>query len=243
MDPWVRYLALGSTRAAWAGLTASVRSGRAAFPRVHGASVWAWFAEHPDEERLFAAAMRAITELDAGAVAAAAPWPERGTVCDVAGGTGTLLAAVLARRPALHGVLVEAPGVLAEAEAHLAARGVRDRVELVAGDLFGSVRAEADVFVLKNVVHDWDDATAARIVATVRATMRPGNRLLLVEQLQERDRPHPFASRADLQMLTQCDDGRERSAAELRALLAGAGLRPGAIARTGANALVEGVAP
>ena len=239
---WARYMALPSTRAAWGDLAESVRTGRSAFPRVHGKSVWTWFADHPYEERLFAAAMRSVTELDAPDIAAASLWPERGTVCDVAGGVGTLLAAILGARPALRGVLVEAPGVLTEADAYLEGRGVRQRVELVEGDIFADVEAQADCYVLKNVVHDWDDATSARILGAVRTAMRAGTRLVLVEQLQERNRPHPFASLTDLQMLTQCDDGRERSRAELRGLLSAAGLTPGRVERVGVGALVEGVA-
>jgi hypothetical protein len=242
LRPWARYMSLASSRDAWADLTESVRSGRAAFERVHGVSVWDWFAAHPEEEQLFAAAMRSITEFGLPEVAAASVWPDEGTLCDVAGGAGTLLAEILSGRPELRGVLVEAPGVLAEAEKHLAARGVRDRVELVEGDLFGELRADADVYVLKNVLHDWDDATSAKILAGVRATMPPGSRLVVIEQLQERNRPHPFASRSDVQMLTQCVDGRERSRDELRALLAGAGLDPRRAERTGIGVLVEGVA-
>jgi O-methyltransferase len=91
------------------------------------------------------------------------------------------------------------------------------------------------------VLHDWDDATSARILAAVRATMAPGSRLVVIEQLQERNKPHPFATLSDIQMLTQCVDGRERSREELQALLAGAGLKPGRVERTGIGALVEGV--
>ena len=240
--PWARYMNLESTRSAWGDLTESVRTGKAAFPRVHGTSVWDWFAKHPDEERLFAAAMRAMTEFEVPSLAAAPVWPEEGTVCDVAGGAGTLLAGILTERPRLRGVLVEAPGVLAEADPYLTERGVRDRIELVEGDLFGKIEAEADLYVLKNILHDWDDATSAKIVANVRAAMRPGTRLIVAEQRQERNRPHPFASITDLQMLTQCDDGRERSPAELQALLSGAGLTPGRVERSGISALVEGVA-
>ncbi len=242
MGTWTRYITLASTRAAWADLTESVRSGRSAFPRVHGMSIWEWFARHPEEEQAFAQSMRALTEFEAPGLAGASLWPETGTVCDVAGGAGTLLAAILTERPGLRGVLVEAPGVLAEADAHLTARGVRERVELVEGDMFAGIHADADVFVLKNVLHDWDDATSARILDTVRATMRPGARVVLIEQLQERNRLNPITSVADLQMLTQCDDGRERSRAELQALLAGARLRPGRVERAGLSALVEGVA-
>jgi hypothetical protein len=209
---------------------------------VNGSSVWDWFAAHPEEEQLFAAAMRSITEFDGPALAASELVPDDGVVCDVAGGAGTLLGEVLVARPRLRGVLLEAPGVLAEAEKHLSSRGVRDRVELIEGDLFGEMSAEADVYLLKNILHDWDDPTCAGIVSRVRATMKPGSRLILVEQLQERNEPHPFASLSDVLMLTQCVDGRERSLSELQALLSAAGLRPDRTARAGVSALVEGVA-
>src|SRR4051812_30966774 len=239
---WTRYIALPSTTAAWADLPESVRTGRSAFRRRHGTSVWEWFAEHPDEEALFAGAMRRLTEEDAPAIVAGYPWPQSGTVCDVAGGVGTLLAAILDARPGLRGVLVDGPGVLREAERHLQERGLRDRVELVEGDIFARVDARADVYLLKDVLHDWDDAASARILATVRATMPAGARLVIVEALQERNVPDLIASLADIQMLTQCEEGRQRSAAELGALLTGAGLSPGAVRETIGPALVEGLA-
>ena len=243
LRPWARYMALKSTRDAWGDLEETVRTGRSGFGRVHGMSVWDWFAAHPEEERLFAAAMRSITEFDAPALAASDLVPDTGTVCDVAGGAGTLLAEVLAARPGLQGVLIEAPGVLAEAEGVLSGRGVRERVELVEGDLFGELPAVgADLFVLKNILHDWDDPTSARILAGVRRAMAPGARLVVIEQIQERNEPHPFASLSDIQMLTQCVDGRERSRDELQALLRGAGFTPGRVQRAGVSALVEGVA-
>lgn len=242
LKPWASYMGLASTRDAWGDLTESVRTGRAAFPRVHGQSVWAHFAEHPEEERLFAGAMRSVTELDAPVIAASALFPDSGTVCDVAGGAGTLLAAVLKARPGLRGVLVEGAGVLEAADAHLTGEGVRDRVELVEGSIFEQVRASGDVYVLKNVLHDWDDATGAKILANVRPAMAPGSRLVLVEQEQGRNVPHPFASLTDLQMLTQCDDGRERSRDELRAMLTAARLTPARVERAVANVLIEATA-
>lgn len=240
LRPWARYMALGSTHAAWGGLLESVRTGRSSFEHVHGAAVWDWFAEHPEEEQLFAGAMRAVTDFEAPALAASSIWPDEGTVCDVAGGAGTLLAAILASRPRLMGILVEAPGVLGEAKTYLERQGVADRVELLEGDLFGEVRAQADVYAMKNILHDWDDPTSAKIVATVRATMEPGSRLVLAEQLQERNLAHPLASLVDLQMLTQCVEGRERSRDELFGLLEAAGLTRGRLERVGASALVEG---
>ena len=242
MRDWARYIALGSTAAAWADLGETVRTGQSAFRRVHGKSVWDWFSEHPEEERAFAGAMRRITEEVAPGIVGGYDWPQGGVVCDVAGGVGTLLAAILRSRDDLRGVLVDGPGVLAEADTWLSDQGLRDRVELAPGNIFERVEAKADVYLLKDVLHDWDDAACAKILATVRATMPPGTRLVLVEDLQERNRPEPMASLTDLQMLTQCDEGRQRSRDELTALLRGAGLKPGQLRLTFGPALVEGVA-
>lgn len=239
---WTRYMATPATTQAWADLTASVRNGESAFPRVHGMSVWEWFAKHPDEERVFAGGMRRITEELAPGVVAGYDWPRDGVVCDVAGGVGTLLAAILRDRPDLRGVLVDAPGVLAEADRWLSSQGLRDRVELREGNIFERVDAQADVYLLKDVLHDWGDDASARILSTVRSTMPAGSRLVLVEDLQERNKPSPTASLTDIQMLTQCDDGRQRSAAELKMLLEGAGLRAGEVKLTSGPALVEGLA-
>lgn len=127
---WAQYMGLRSTVEAWTGLPASVRTGERAFATAHRMSVWEWFATHRDEERLFAAAMRQITTLNAAAIARAYPWPLGGVVCDVAGGTGGLLSTIVAESGAdLRGVLVEGSGVLPHAEA------------LVAGNArFGSCR-------------------------------------------------------------------------------------------------------
>jgi hypothetical protein len=242
MRDWARYMSSPATTEAWADLPASVRSGESAFARVHGMSVWEWFAQHPDEERAFAGGMRRITEELAPAIVAGYDWPQGGVVCDVAGGVGTLLAAILRARPDLRGVLVDGPGVLAEAETWLGSQRLRERVELSAGDIFTRVDAKADVYVLKDVLHDWGDEACAQILATVRATMPPGSRVVLVEDLQERNRVSPTASLTDVQMLVQCDDGRQRSAEELKRLLEGAGLRPGSVTLTSGPALVEGLA-
>ena len=226
MRNWVLYWSTDSNQSAWAAIDETVRTGVPAFPSRHGMSVWQWFTEHPDEGRLFASAMRRITELDAPDIVGLYPWPRTGTVCDLAGGAGTLLSRILQSRPELDGVLVEAPLVLAEAERVLEERGVRDRAELVVGDLFGSLEAEADVYVLKSVLHDWDDDTCRRILATVRATMRPGTTLVLVELLQERNEASYPSSLTDLQMMVVCDGGRERSRVELQALLRASGFTP-----------------
>jgi len=242
MRPWILYLTERSTQEAWAGVTDAVRTGEPAFPATHGESIWSYFATNPREEQQFAAGMRRITEVDLPSIVAGYPWPETGTVCDVAGGVGTVLAGVLKARPNLKGVLVDAPGVLREAEDHLRRQGVRDRVELSEGDFFESVTATADVYVMKDVLHDWDDERCLKILRTVRAAMPGGSRLVLVETLQEPNVVEPVASFVDVHMLTQTDGGRQRSVAELHALLRDADLRPGEVRRTANPGLVEALA-
>lgn len=226
LDPWVRYLTLGSTRAAYAELAGSVRTGEPSFRRAHGKTVWDHYSAHPEEEALFASAMRSISAFAAPELAAASLWPDTGTVCDVAGGTGELLAAIVGPRPGLRGIVVDLKGVVDSAPA-------RERVEFVVGDLFAPIEVAADLYVLKNILHDWDEATCVSILRNV-----PG-RVVVIEQVQDPERPHPFATPTDIQMLTQTDGGRERSVAELQALLRQAGKAPGPVELAGTSALVQ----
>ncbi len=224
---WMRYKGMRSTVDAWGGLAASVRTGRSAFELVHGMSVWDWYAAHPDEEQIFAATMRQATSMIARGIARAYPWPQGAVVCDVAGGIGTLLSVLVTETQAnLRGILVDSPAMIAEAGRFLAERGVADRIERVEGDIFRSVDATADVYILKDVLHDWDDERCAKIFATVAASMPAGATLLVVEYLQPRNRPNPFSPLLDLHTLTQRDGGRLRSKEEFDELLVAAGLRP-----------------
>jgi hypothetical protein len=224
---WMRYKGMRSTVDAWGGLSASVRSGQSAFEIVHGMSVWEWFATNPDEQRVFAATMRQATEISARAIARVYPWPDGAVVCDVAGGIGTLLSVIVAESLAdLRGVLVDSAGMIAEAEGFLAERAVADRIDRVEGDIFRTVHVKADIYLLKDVLHDWDDERCAKILTAVAASMPHGSKLVVIEYLQPRNRPNPFSPLLDLHTLTQRDGGRLRSSTELAALLTRAGLRP-----------------
>ena len=239
---WARYMNTNAVQQAWGNLPETIRTGQPSFPATHGKSVWSHMAENPDEERLFANAMRELSGLVKAWVVNGYPWPDTGTVCDVAGGSGPLLAAILEARPRLRGVIVEAAGVLPEADAHLQEAGVRDRVDLIEGNIFERVDAAADIYTLKDILHDWDDERSLQILRTVKAAMMPGSKVVLVETLLDPDDPDPIAVRIDLQMLTQCDGGRQRSVAELQSLLTRANLRPGEVHRTGGPAMIEGIA-
>jgi hypothetical protein len=244
LSAWVAYQSAPANAAAHGELGNLLREGAepSGHRRAFGNSVWDYFAEHPDEGARFGEAMRELTAIDLAALSRAYPWPAQGTICDVAGGIGSLLAAILERRKHVQGVLVDAPEVLAEAAVFLRSRGVGARVRLQAGDLFGEIGVRADVYVLKWVLHDWSDDAGRDILRRVRAAMPVGSKVVAIDQHLEPGRPSPFSSLADLLMLVECEGGRERSPVEVHGLMRDAGLTPGRVRHAGLHMLVEGVA-
>jgi cyclopropane fatty-acyl-phospholipid synthase-like methyltransferase/DNA-binding MarR family transcriptional regulator len=219
MREWVTYFGSQSNVATWNDLERTLRTGNNAFERVFGMDIWQWFDGHPDEREMFAQAMMGITVAEAPAVARLYPFHEIQTLCDVGGGRGTLMSELLVRYPHLRGVLVDGQGVLESARELLARRGVSDRVELCPGSFFDSVPEGADAYLLKSVLHDWDDARCKIILRNVRRAMKPGQRILLVEMLAPRHDDDSVSAFADVHMMMVCCNGRERSFAELQALL------------------------
>lgn len=220
------YFCSGSNLAAWACFEHALRTGQSPFDHVHGMNVWEWFERHADERENFAHAMMGMSIADAPVIARLYPFSEVERLCDVGGGRGTLLSELLIRHPHLRGVLCDDPRVLESARPLLEARGVLGRVELVAGSFFDSVPAGADAYLLKNILHDWDDARCVSILRNVRAAMGTGARVLIAETWVERLSRDPIGLPADLQMMVACSGGRERSRGELEHLLKQSGLLP-----------------
>jgi O-methyltransferase domain/Dimerisation domain len=208
----------------WGDLEYSVRTGGSAWERRYGPPFGPGFMT-PEFAGVFNAAMAEGTAKAAPAVIAAGAFERFGTVADLGGGRGILLAAILAAHPGLCGILLDLPQALDGAADVLRAAGAADRCQLVPGDFFAAVPGGADAYLLKSVIHDWDDERAAAILANVRAVMSPAAALLLVEPVMS-DRPSKqdlfSVSYSDLNMLV-CTSGRERTAAEFRDLLATAG--------------------
>jgi SAM-dependent methyltransferase len=244
MSAWVAYQAAPANTAAHGELEGQLREGAqpSGHRRAFGDSIWEYFGEHPEESARFGEAMRQLTAIDIGALARAYPWPREGVICDVGGGIGTLLAAILERCEGARGILVDASEVLVEADGFLRSRGVDGRVQRQPGDLFGEIDAHADVYVLKWILHDWNDEACREILRRVRATMPAGSRIVTIDQHLERNRPSPISSLADLLMLVECEGGRERSPREVHSLMGDAGLTPGRVRHAGLHMLVEGVA-
>ena len=196
----------------------SALTGDSAFAHVHGASFYEYLDRNSRAAAQFQDAMATYSRLEAAAIAEAYDFPASATVVDVGGGEGTLLAALLSAHPSLSGVLFDQPAVVARAERVFAAAGVAARATWAGGDFFSSILPDGDVYLLKSVVHNWDDEAAERLLKSCRRAMRPGARLLIAERVVPSDNAPSEAKLFDINMLVIVG-GRERTEAEHRRLL------------------------
>ena len=208
----------------WGRLHESVRTGRPMAREALGGELFDWYARNPEEAAWFSAAMGDLSALAAGELVRVYDFSRVRTVADVGGAHGVLLAAVLRANPSARGILFDLPHVIATAADAIAAEGLSSRCELASGDFFEAVPEGADLHLLKQIVHDWDDERAGRLLRNCHRALAPGGTLLLVEMVVPADnRPSP-AQAMDLNMLVLLG-GRERTEEEYRGLLGGAGFR------------------
>jgi hypothetical protein len=217
----------------WAEVMHSVKTGRTAFEHVFGTDLYSYLAARPDVADLFQQGVAERGRELHAAVVQAVDFVGVGTIVDVGGGKGALLAAFLEANPGARGILFDLPDVVAHAEPI-------DHCELVGGDFFEEVPPGGDVYVLSRVLHDWDDGWAAILLANCRRAMGDGGRLLVVSRVvSEGDSPHE-SKLNDLNMLVM-SGGRERTEHEFRALLERAGFRlTRVIPTSSAASVVEG---
>lgn len=227
---------------AWNNLPNTLKDGGTAFSSVHGMSVWDWMSSDEVALAAFVEGMSSMTEVIAPAIADAYPFEEVNSVCDVGGGVGIVLAAALNRHPHLNGVLFDSQSMLNEAEPHLVSWGINNRVKLIPGNFFESVPGGADAYILKTVLHNWDDNNALKILCNCRAAMKPEQRILVVDFLDEADSIStlvPFMDIAGMLIFS----GRERNRKSMEHLFNEAGFRFSRLVKLPAcQAIYEGVA-
>jgi ubiquinone/menaquinone biosynthesis C-methylase UbiE len=208
----------------WGYTLESVMTGEPSWERALGAPVFPYLAANPEPARVFDRAMTSMSTLASAAVLDAYDFSGVEKLVDVAGGEGGILTSVLNAYPQLRGVLFDLGHVVENARTRIASTGVADRCELVAGDFFESVPAGADAYVMKHIIHDWDDARATVILKNVARAMREGGRVLLIESVITDGAGSEFGKILDIEMLVS-PGGKERTADEYRELFASAGLR------------------
>jgi len=209
---------------AWGHLLHSVRTGENAFRHVHGMSSWEYRARNPEAGTIFDRAMTSGSRGVADAVLSAYDFALFRCVVDVGGGQGALLSAILAKHRAVRGVLFDQPHVVAGAAQVLRAAGVADRCQVVGGDFFEAVPDGGDAYVLKYILHDWEDEQATAILRTCRRAVGQNGTLLVVEREISPPNQGAEGKFADLHMLVG-PGGRERTHEEWVTLFAAGGFR------------------
>jgi O-methyltransferase domain/Dimerisation domain len=208
----------GEHYAGWGAIEAPLLSGRTAFDHVYGQPVFDWYGAHPDEAQMFSRAMASTTMLIEAALLASWTPPAFDLAVDIGGSRGTLVAALLRGAPHARGILFDLPDIAESVRRQLEG----ERIEAVGGDFFKAV-PEGDLYLLKLILHDWTNAQSVAILRNIRAAIRPGGRVAIVENvLSETPAPGDAGFLFDLNMMVMTG-GRERTSAEFEALLNEAG--------------------
>jgi ubiquinone/menaquinone biosynthesis C-methylase UbiE len=231
MRQWIVFSGEPAYLAAWGEIVHSIQTGRPAWDKAHSLGFFEYLAAHPEAGRIFDEAMTSLSHEEAQAVADAYDFTQFHNVVDVGGGHGKLLVTLLKRYPALRGVVFDQPQVIEQARGVLAAEGLGDRCGLAGGDFFTEVPAGGDAYLLKYILHDWEDAHAVTILAGCRRAIAPDGKLLLVETVVPGPAEAHFAKLQDLEMLVLFAS-RERTEAEYGQLLSQAGFRLERVVRT-----------
>ena len=214
------------------GTGGSLRTGKSGFEVAHGMPVWDYYAGHPEAEAEFDGAMTSFTGPATGSILASYAFPPNGTICDVGGSVGGTLKLLLDHYPTASGIVFDRPTVIERTNEAFAAAGLAARAKGLAGDFLAdsslpSGLATCDVFILKYILHDWDDASSRTILKKIKAVAKPGARLAVVEHVLGVSGPFMERAKAmmDINMMASNPSGaKERSVAEYEALFAAAGI-------------------
>lgn len=221
--PWARFIGRPYYWNTWSHLLHSVRSGENAFLNLNGIDVWEYRKRIPEDSAAFDQAMEGLSRTIVASVVHSYDFTRFGIIVDVGGGTGAMLAGILRAHPAGRGIVFDLPHVIERAPKVLADAGVADRCDLVGGDFFESV-PRADAFVMKAILHDWDDAAATAILRRCREAIAPDGKLLVLERVIAPPNEVPDTKFSDLNMLL-LPGGQERTLDEFAALLETAGFQ------------------
>ncbi len=225
---------------AWGELLYSVQTGKIAFDKLYGIPVFDFLSQNLEQAKVFDAAMVGVHGRETAAMTDAYDFSDIGTLADIGGGNGSLLTAVLKKFPTLRGILYDLPGVTERATANLHAAGLADRCKVIGGSFFESVPAGADAYLMRHIIHDWDDEKATTILRNIHQAMSNDARLLVVEGVIPPGNEPSFGKLLDLTMLT-IPGGKERTEDEYRALYKTAGFELIRIVPTKAEvSIIEG---
>jgi hypothetical protein len=226
---------------AWGNLADTLLTGDNAYEKIVGKPIFDHLAEHPEKARIFDAAMTGIHGRETAAILDAYNFSEINVIADIGGGNGSKITAILQKHPEMRGILFDLPHVVQRARPSIEAAGLIDRCQLIGGDFFQAAPQGADAYVMRHIIHDWDDEQSLTILSNCHAVMSPGNKLLLVESVIPPGN-EPFMGKfLDLTMML-IPGGKERTEEEYRELYHRAGFDLTQIVPTSTEvSVIEGV--
>jgi hypothetical protein len=225
---------------AWSEFLYSVQTGKPAFDRVFGMPVFDYLSKNPEPAKVFDAAMVGVHGRETSAMTDVYDFSDIPVLADIGGGNGSLLTTVLQKYPAMRAILYDLPGVTERAKISLQAAGLADRCQVIGGNFFESVPGGADAYLMRHIIHDWDDEKATRILQNVHRAMRNAGRLLIVESVIPPGNDPAMGKLLDLHMLV-VPGGKERTDQEYRTLFEAGGFRLTRIVPTKADvSVIEG---
>lgn len=208
----------------WGDLLYSVQTGKPAFDHVLGKPIFEYLSEHPEQARIFDAAMTGFHGPETQAMIDAYDYAGVNTLVDIGGGNGTVLSAVLKKHPAMKGILFDLPGVIERAKKHLADAGLTSRCQTIVGSFFETAPPGGDAYQMRHIIHDWTDEQCHTILGHVRKVIPKHGRLLVIEMVIKPGNVKQPAKWLDLNMLVM-PGGRERTEVEYREMYTKAGFR------------------
>ena len=208
----------------WQNLLYSVQTGNSAFEKLHGMSLSEYHNENPHVGEIFDRMMTEYSVIQKDAVLAAYDFSSINKLVDVGSGEGGLMAGILQKYPHLNGVLFDRSEVMETARHLFQEAKLTNRCEFIGGDFFASIPVEnGDAYLLKNIIHDWDDRRSIAILQNCYQAMKSDAKLLVLEQVIAPGNERFFGKLMDINMLVMCPGGRERTEAEYRELFKSAG--------------------
>jgi hypothetical protein len=225
----------------WGKLAHSVRSGQMGVEAALGMDIWQHYRQDAERNAIFNAAMTDFSTMSDASIAASFDFSPYKQICDIGGGLGSQLLAILERNPQALGVIYDQPHVAEAAKRRFTELGVSSKATAIGGDFFQSMPQGPEVFLAKNIIHDWDDERSITILKRVREVIPVHGRMLLLElTIQPADVPH-VGRLVDVHMQVMTG-GRERTEAEFAALFAASGFRLGRVIPTHSPVfIVEGI--
>ncbi len=226
---------------AWAEIDYSIQTGKIAFEKVFGKPIFDYLGENPDKALICDAAMVGIHGRESNAILDAYDFSRIGVVADIGGGNGSQITRILKKHKNLKGILFDLPHVIERAKQQVESEGLSDRCQLVGGSFFDSVPEGADAYMMRHIIHDWDDEKALTILRNCHQAMASTSKLLVVESVIPAGN-EPFNGKfLDLHMLL-IPGGKERTEEEYRSLFAKAGFELNRVIPTDTEvSMIEGV--